>query len=184
MYLLIFRRFCLKGTKPPDLLQKITKSCKVWVHMAETKTTKKTASKAPVKAKTAPVKAVKPKVVKDVIPADNGSFAVIETGGKQYRVAVGDSIKIEKIVTRDSKGGPMEVKEGDEVVFDKVLLIDNNGATDIGTPYIAGAKVSGTLVEIGRNATIMVIKYKQKSRYFKRNGHRQPFFKVLIEKIG
>jgi len=108
---------------------------------------------------------------------NSGTFAVIETGGKQYRVAVGDTIKIEKI--NDS------LKEGDSVVFDKVLLIDNGAdSTDIGTPYITGAKVSGTLVEIGRNAKVMVIKYKQKSRYFKRNGHRQPFFKVKIEKIS
>ncbi len=110
-------------------------------------------------------------------PANNGTFAVIETGGKQYRVAVGDTIKIEKI--------KKEVKEGDTVVFDKVLLIDNGtDSTDIGTPYIEGAKVSGTLVEVGRNAKVIVIKYKQKSRYFKKNGHRQPFFKIKIEKIG
>jgi large subunit ribosomal protein L21 len=144
--------------------------------MAEAKTTKKTVKKAPVEAKKAPSRVAKLKVVKDVIPADSGSFAVIETGGKQYRVSIGNTIKIEKLKE--------EMKEGEAVVFDKVLLIDNNGSTDIGTPYIAGAKVSGTLVEIGRNAKVMVIKYKQKSRYFKHNGHRQPFFKVLIEKIG
>ena len=69
--------------------------------------------------------------------------------------------------------------------FDKVLLVDDGkGVTDIGTPYIAGAKVSATLLTIGRAPKITVIKYKQKSRYFKKNGHRQPFFKVKIEKIG
>ncbi|MEK7669555.1 MAG: 50S ribosomal protein L21 [Patescibacteria group bacterium] len=102
---------------------------------------------------------------------------MIETGGKQYRVVVGDVIQIEKL--NDN------LKEGDAVVFDKVLLIDNGtDSTDIGTPYIAGAKVSGTLTEIGRNAKVTVIKYKQKSRYLKKNGHRQPFFAVKIEKIS
>lgn len=110
---------------------------------------------------------------------DSG-FAVIETGGKQYRVAAGDTIKIEKLNGTDN-----EYKEGDSVVFDKVLLVDNGtDSTDIGTPYLAGAKVSGTLLEIDRNAKVMVIKYKQKSRYFKRNGHRQPYFKVKIDKIS
>jgi large subunit ribosomal protein L21 len=157
--------------------------------MAEAKTTKpavakamavkeKQPKKASTKAEIAPIKAVKPKVVaSDITPASNGSFAIIETGGKQYRVSVGDTIKVEILE------GAMKV--GDTVVFDKVLLIDNGAdVTDIGTPYITGAKVSGSLIEIGRNAKVMVIKYKQKSRYFKRNGHRQPFFKVLIEKIG
>jgi len=107
----------------------------------------------------------------------NDSFAIIETGGKQYRVAVGDIIKIEKL------NG--DIKTGDTVVFDKVLLIDNGkDSTDIGTPYIEGAKVSATITEVGRNAKVMVIKYKQKSRYFKKNGHRQPFFKVKIDKIS
>jgi large subunit ribosomal protein L21 len=109
---------------------------------------------------------------------DNNSFAIIETGGKQYRVSVGDSVKIEKLKDK-------EYKEGDTLVFDKVLLVDNGSdATDIGTPYIVGAKVSGTLSEIGRAPKVTVIKYKQKSRYFKKNGHRQPFFKVKIDKIS
>lgn len=142
--------------------------------MAEIREIKSTSAKA-----TADKKESKPKTKKvaKTKPVNNGSFAIIETGGKQYRVAVGDTIKIEKV------NGKM--KEGDSVVFDKVLLIDNGSdSTDIGTPYISGAKVSGTLVEIGRNAKVMIIKYKQKSRYFKRNGHRQPFFKVKIDKIG
>lgn len=117
-------------------------------------------------------------------PVNSSSFAIIETGGKQYRVAVGDTIKIEKVIVRTEGGKNGEIKMGDPVVFDKVLLIDNGtDSTDIGTPYIQNAKVSGTLVEIGRNAKVVVIKYKQKSRYFKKNGHRQPFFKVKIDKI-
>ncbi|MES2088181.1 MAG: 50S ribosomal protein L21 [Patescibacteria group bacterium] len=102
-------------------------------------------------------------------------FAVIQTGGKQYRVSVGDVVKIEKIIG--------DHKVGDEVVFDKVLLVENGNDTTIGTPYISGASVTATLAEIGRDAKINVIKYKQKSRYFKKNGHRQPHFKVKIESL-
>lgn len=117
------------------------------------------------------------------VPSNDG-FAVIETGGKQYRVSVGDSIKIEKIKA-DSAKGSVEPKEGDKLIFDKVLLVDNGAdVTDVGTPYLEGAKVSGTIVEIGRSKKVTVIKYKQKSRYFKKNGHRQPYFKVKIEKIS
>jgi large subunit ribosomal protein L21 len=125
-----------------------------------------------------------PAVKAGVKAPDDGAFAIIETGGKQYRVSVGDSIKIEKIKA-DSAKGSVVPKEGDMIVFDKVLLVDNGkDSTDIGTPYVAQAKVSGTLVEIGRGQKVTVIKYKQKSRYFKKNGHRQPYFKVKIEKIG
>lgn len=102
-------------------------------------------------------------------------FAVIQTGGKQYKVSAGETIKIEKI-----KG---DFKKGDKITFDKVLLWDNGKDTTIGTPFIAGAKVIGTFEEAGRNAKINVIKYKQKSRYFKNNGHKQPYFKVKIESL-
>jgi large subunit ribosomal protein L21 len=102
-------------------------------------------------------------------------FAIIFTGGKQYKVAKGDTVKIEKI-----KG---DFKVGDKVTFDQVLLVEDGKDTTIGTPYISGAKVSATLAEIGRNKTVEVIKYKQKSRYFKKNGHRQPWFKVTIDAI-
>jgi large subunit ribosomal protein L21 len=102
-------------------------------------------------------------------------FAIIHTGGKQYKVSAGDTVKIEKI-----KG---DFKVGDEVVFDKVMLVDNGKDATIGTPYIDGAKVVAKLSEVGRNKTVDVIKYKQKSRYFKKNGHRQPWFKVTIDSI-
>lgn len=102
-------------------------------------------------------------------------FAVILTGGKQYKVTTGDLVRIEKISG--------EYKEGDKVVFDKVLLVDNGTDTTIGTPYIEGAKVNATIIKIGRAPKITVIKYKQKSRYFKKNGHRQPFFQVRIESL-
>ena len=106
-------------------------------------------------------------------------FAIIATGGKQYKVSAGDTVKIEKI--NPAKGGALKV--GDKVTFDKVMLVEDGKDTTIGTPYITSAKVEGTLAEIGRNKTVDVIKYKQKSRYFKKNGHRQPWFKVKIASI-
>ena len=99
-------------------------------------------------------------------------FAVIETGGKQYKVSKGDVVKIEKLAG--------EHKEGDTITFDKVLLVDNGKDTTIGTPYISGAKVMGTLKEGGRDKKITVIRFKAKSRYHKKTGHRQPYFKVEI----
>jgi large subunit ribosomal protein L21 len=102
-------------------------------------------------------------------------FAVIKTGGKQYRVSVGDSIKIEKM-----KG---EFKKGDSVTFSEVLLTDDGKNTVIGTPFISGAKVTATVDMVGRLPKVLVIKYKQKSRYMKKNGHRQPYIKVTINSI-
>lgn len=99
-------------------------------------------------------------------------FAVIHTGGKQYIVSAGDVVKIEKITG--------DFKVGDKIVFDKVMLVEDGADTTIGTPYISAASVEGTLKEIGRNKTVEVVKYKQKSRYYKKNGHRQPWFKVEI----
>jgi len=103
-------------------------------------------------------------------------FAVIKTGGKQYQVSVGDVVSIEKL--------PGEHKEGETIVFDKVLLMDNGTDTTIGTPYIEGAKVEGVLEEMGREPKVNVIKYKSKSRYFKKRGHRQPYFKVKIKALA
>lgn len=102
-------------------------------------------------------------------------FAVIKTGGKQYKVSKGAFVSIEKI-----KG---EYKKGDKLSFDKVLLVDDGKDTTIGTPYIKGAKVDAEITEIGRTRTILVMKYKQKSRYLRRNGHRQPYFQVKITSI-
>ncbi|MGB8816118.1 MAG: 50S ribosomal protein L21 [Minisyncoccia bacterium] len=102
-------------------------------------------------------------------------FAIIKTGGKQYKASKGDVLKIEKLSD--------EQKEGDKVVFDKVLLVDNGKDTTIGTPFIVGATVEGKVVEIGNSDTVTVIHYKQKSRYFKKNGHRQPYCKVEITSI-
>ncbi len=102
-------------------------------------------------------------------------FAVIQTGGKQYKVSEGAVVSIEKI-----KG---EYKKGDKLTFDKVLLVDDGKNTTIGTPYISGAKVEGELVQLGRGKKVTVLRYKQKSRYLKKNGHRQPFFKVKVTSI-
>src|SRR3989338_8120645 len=102
-------------------------------------------------------------------------FAVIQTGGKQYKVSPGSVLSIEKI-----KG---EYKKGDKLSFDKVLLLNNGENATIGAPYISGAKVDAEIVDIGRARKILVVKYKQKSRYLRRNGHRQPFFKVKISSI-
>ena len=102
-------------------------------------------------------------------------FAVIKTGGKQYKVSKGDSVKIEKL----SDGALV----GDKITFEEVLLVDDGKDTTIGMPFIKGAKVEATIEEIGKLPTVTVIHYKQKSRYFKKNGHRQPFFKVKISSI-
>ena len=103
-------------------------------------------------------------------------FAVIQTGGKQYTVSKGDVVAIEKI-----KG---DFKVGDKVVFDKVLLVDDGKDTTIGTPYIKDASVKATITDIGRHDKVVVVHYKQKSRYFKKNGHKQPFVEVKIESLG
>jgi large subunit ribosomal protein L21 len=109
--------------------------------------------------------------------ADNQAFAVMLTGGKQYRVSVGDSVKIEKI-----KG---EYKIGDTLEFNEVLLKDNGTDTTIGTPTIAGAKVSATIEDIARAPKVISMRYIQKSRSGpKKNGHRQPYFKVKITAIA
>ena len=105
-------------------------------------------------------------------------FAVIQTGGKQYKVSKGAVFSIEKVINKGE-----EYKKGDKLSFDKVLLVDDGKNVTVGTPYITGAKVDAEIVEIGRARKVLVVKYKQKSRYLRRNGHRQPFFKVKIAEI-
>lgn len=106
-------------------------------------------------------------------------FAVIKTGGKQYKVSKGAVIFIEKI-----KNAKADYKKGDKLTFDKVLLVDSGKDVTIGTPYIDGAKVEAEILEVGRARKILVVKYKQKSRYLRRNGHRQPFFKIKVTSIN
>jgi large subunit ribosomal protein L21 len=100
-------------------------------------------------------------------------YAIIETGGKQYRVSEGDVVFIEKV----------EVSEGEAVEFDRVLTVVAEGNVAIGKPLVAGAKVTGKVVSQGKGKKILVFKYKAKSNYRRRQGHRQPFTKVVIEKI-
>ena len=100
-------------------------------------------------------------------------YAIIKTGGKQYKVAEGDVIMVEKLAAG----------EGEAVVFDQVLTVVNDADVKIGTPVVEGAKVTGKVEAQGKDKKILVFKYKAKSNYRKRQGHRQPFTKVVIEKI-
>lgn len=116
---------------------------------------------------------------------NNTAFAVIETGGKQYLVSEGDVVRVEKIKgERNAKGQPAELKEGDKVSFDKVLLTDNGTTTQIGEPYLEGATIAAEITKVGRASKVVVIKYKAKSNYFKKRGHKQPFFEVKITKLA
>jgi len=103
-------------------------------------------------------------------------LAVIKTGGKQYVVSKGDTIFIEKF-----EG---ESKVGDSVTFDEVLMVDDGSAATLGNPTVKGAKVKGTVERVARAAKIDVMKYKAKSRYHKRRGHRQHYLKVKIDAIS
>lgn len=102
-------------------------------------------------------------------------FAIIETGGKQYMVSVGDVVDVELL------GG--DLKEGDKIEFDKVLMVDNGSDTTIGQPYIAGAKVKATYVKLKKGPKITIIRYQQKSNRDKRTGHRQKYAQVKIESL-
>ena len=108
-------------------------------------------------------------------------LAVIKTGGKQYVVAPGATVTIEKL----GRGAATQVlKKGDTVTFDEVLMTDNGKETTVGAPTVKGAKVSGTVQMVGRAKKVEVVKYKAKSRYLKRRGHRQPYVKVKINTIA
>ena len=100
-------------------------------------------------------------------------LAVIKTGGKQYKVAEGDSIKIEKI----------DEEIGSSVTFDQVLAV-NNGELSIGCPTVEGATVSATVEKVGKGKKVIVYKYKSKTGYHKKNGHRQLYTQVKIDKIN
>ncbi len=100
-------------------------------------------------------------------------FAVIETGGKQYKVAQGQKLKIEKL----------ETEAGSTVAFDKVLLKGEGENVTVGVPYINGAKVEAKVIEQGRADKVIVFKYHSKTRYRKKKGHRQSFTEVEITSI-
>ncbi len=101
-------------------------------------------------------------------------YAVIETGGKQYRVQEGDVITIEKLnVTAEEK-----------VEFDKVLLFSDGDSVQVGAPYVDALKVYGTVVENGKGQKVIIFKYKSKKDYRKKQGHRQPYTMVQIDSLG
>jgi len=100
-------------------------------------------------------------------------YAIIETGGKQLKVSEGDVVYIEKL----------DVNENDAIKFDRVLVCGEDGEVKIGTPYVDGASVEAKVVKNGKGRKIMIFKYNAKKNYRKRQGHRQPYTKVQIEKI-
>ncbi|MBO8126177.1 MAG: 50S ribosomal protein L21 [Firmicutes bacterium] len=100
-------------------------------------------------------------------------YAVVETGGKQYKVSKGDVITVEKL--------PAEVN--DSVTLDRVLLLGSGSDIKIGTPTVEGAKVVAKVLAHGKGKKIRIFKYKPKKNYRRRQGHRQPFTKLLIEAI-
>ena len=100
-------------------------------------------------------------------------YASIATGGKQYKVAEGDIIKVEKL----------GVEAGETVTFDQVLAV-NNGQLAVGCPTVEGATVTATVVSEGKAKKVIVYKYKRKTGYHKKNGHRQLFTEVKIDKIN
>ena len=102
------------------------------------------------------------------------SFAIVETGGKQYRVHEGDTIRVESL----------DGDEGDTVSLDLVKLVSLNGETSVGTPNVEGAKVQAEVVNKGMGKKIVVFKYKAKTRYRRKNGHRQNFTDLRITDIS
>lgn len=100
-------------------------------------------------------------------------FAVIESGGKQYRVAAGDKLKVEKL----------NAEPGGSFVFDKVLLLADGDNVQIGTPYVSGVKVEAKVLRNARNRKVIVFKYHSKTRYRKKKGHRQHFTEVEITRV-
>jgi len=98
------------------------------------------------------------------------TFAIIESGGKQYKVAPGDKIKVEKL----------DVKEGESFVFENVLLAARDGKIEIGAPFLNGAKVHGRVLRQGKDEKKIVFRYHSKTRHRKKKGHRQPFTEIEI----
>ena len=100
-------------------------------------------------------------------------YAIIESCGKQYKVAEGDVVFFEKL----------DVEEGKKVTFDKVVLVSEEGKVQVGTPYVKGVKVEGKVVSHGKGKKIIVFKMKAKKNYRRTQGHRQPYTKVEITGI-
>lgn len=100
-------------------------------------------------------------------------YAVIKTGGKQYRVAQGDVIQVERL----------DGDSGASLTFDDVLLVGTDDDTKIGTPKVDGAKVEGTILEQGRDRKLIIFKFRRRKNYKRKNGHRQYFTRVRIDAI-
>lgn len=100
-------------------------------------------------------------------------YAVIETGGKQFRVKQGDVINVEKLAAN----------VGDTVTLDRVLVVEDEGTVKVGTPVVDGAKAVLKVLEHGKGEKIIVFKYKPKKNYRRKQGHRQPYTKVVVEAI-
>jgi len=101
-------------------------------------------------------------------------YAIIKTGGKQFMINEGDVLSIEKL----------DAAVGEKIVFEEVLAISNESGLNVGVPVVAGAKVEATVLEVGRDKKVIVYNYKPKKDYKKKQGHRQPFTKVVINKIN
>ncbi len=101
-------------------------------------------------------------------------FAIIETGGKQYKVNEGDVIFVEKL----------EVAEGDKITFDRVLVVSDADGIKVGAPVVEGATVTANVVKNGKGKKLYVMTYKPKKNEKRKMGHRQPYTKVQIEKIA
>lgn len=101
-------------------------------------------------------------------------YAIVETGGKQYRVSEGDVVFVEKL----------EANAGDVVTLDKVLVCSKDGNLVVGNPVVDGAKVEAKVLEQGKAKKVIVFKYKPKKDYRRKQGHRQPYTKLVIEKIN
>lgn len=101
-------------------------------------------------------------------------YAIIKTGGKQYKVSEGDLVRVEKLA----------YEVGETVDFDQVLLVSNNGELKVGSPVVEGAKVSATVEDQNKDKKIVVYKYKPKKQYRKKQGHRQPYTLVKINSIS
>ena len=100
-------------------------------------------------------------------------YAVIATGGKQYKVTEGSMIKVEKLA----------VEAGTAYAFDKVLVVSDDNGVKVGAPYVEGAKVNATVIGDGKAKKVIIYKYKPKKGFHKKKGHRQPFTKVKIDAI-
>ncbi len=100
-------------------------------------------------------------------------FAVIKTGGKQYRVTEGQTLMVEKL----------PASAGDSIDFDQVLMLSSNDAVAVGSPCVDGAKVKAQVLEHGRSAKVSIIKFKRRKHHLKRQGHRQHFTKVKVLSI-